>query len=98
MAASAARVPCAPWFGTHAVSRPSGPQAAAAARTSIGAGATRWLAIVRETTTSQSPNKSASSPAASPNVAATLVPAAGNSTAAPVAVASPMSTTGSSAS
>ena len=59
MAARAARVPCAPWFGIHAVSRPSAPQAAAAARVSIGAGATRWLTMVRETTTSQPSNRSA---------------------------------------
>ena len=77
MPARAARVPCAPWFGIHAVSRPSGPQAAAAARVSIGAGATRWLAMVRETTTSQPSNRSAARAAASPKVAATLVLAGG---------------------
>ena len=59
MPASDERVPCAPWFGIHAVSRPSSPQDAAAARVSIGAGATRWLTIVRETTTSHPSNRSA---------------------------------------
>ena len=98
IAARAARVPCAPWFGIHAVSLPSGPQAAAAARVSIGAGATRWLTMVRETTTSQPSNRSAARAAASPKVAATLVPAAGNSTAASAASASAMSTTGGSTS
>ena len=100
MPASAARVPCAPWFGIHAVSLPSAPQAAAAARVSIGAGATRWLAMVRETTTSQPSNRSAARAAASPKVAATLVPAPGNSTAVRpgTAAASAMSTTGGSAS
>ena len=58
--ASAALVPCAPWFGIHAVSRPSSPQTAAAARVSIGAGATRWLRIVRVTTTSQSSKRCSS--------------------------------------
>ena len=44
--ASWALVPCAPWFGIHVVSRPSSPHTAAAARISIGAGATRWLMMV----------------------------------------------------
>ena len=51
-------MPCAPWFGIHAVSRPSSPQTAAAALVSIGAGATRWLMIVWLTTTSQPSNRS----------------------------------------
>jgi hypothetical protein len=79
MAASTPRVSCAPWFGSHTVSLPSSPQIAAAALVSIGAGARRWLTIVRETTTSQPSNRSAASAAASPNAAATLPPAAGNS-------------------
>src|SRR5438132_1352919 len=78
MAARAARVPCAPWFGIHAVSRPLA-QTAAAARVSIGAGATRWLTMVRETTTSQPSNRAAARVDASPKLAATLPPAAGNS-------------------
>ena len=68
-------VPCAPWFGIHAVSRPSSPQTAAAARVSIGAGATRWFMIVRVVTTSHSSNRCSSSALASPKFAATLVPA-----------------------
>ena len=56
-------MPCAPWFGIHAVSRPSSPQAAAAALVSIGAGATRWFTIVRVVTTSQSSNRCSSSSA-----------------------------------
>ena len=48
---------------------------------SIGAGATRWLTMVRVTTTSQPSNRSALSAAASPKEAATLVPHAGNSSA-----------------
>ena len=92
MAARAARVPCAPWFGIHAVSRPSSPQAAAAARVSIGAGATRWFSIVRLTTTSQSPNRPGSNCAVSPKDAATFVPASGNSSAGAPA-ASAISTT-----
>ena len=98
MPAKAVRVPCAPWFGIHAVSLPSGPQTAAAARVSIGAGATRWLTMVRETTTSQPSNRSAARAAASPKVAATFVPAAGNSTVASAVSASAMSMTGGSAS
>ena len=98
MAARALRVPCAPWFGIHAVSRPPGSQTAAAARVSIGAGAIRWLRMVRETTTSHPANRSAASAARSPKVAATLLPAAGNSTAAPGASASAISTTGGSGS
>ena len=47
-------LPCAPWLGNHTVSRPSASQAAAAARTSRGAAATRWLTISAETTTAQS--------------------------------------------
>ena len=97
MPARAARVPCAPWFGIHAVSLPSAPQSAAAARVSIGAGATRWLTMVRETTTSQLSNRSAASVAASPKVAATLLPAAGKSTDS-LAAAPAMSTTGGSTS
>jgi hypothetical protein len=93
-----ARVPCAPWLGIHAVSLPSGPHCACAARVSIGAGATRWLTMVRDTTTSHPSNRSAFSAARSPNVAATLLPAAGNSTAEPGAAASVMSTTGGSTS
>ena len=89
-------MPCAPWFGIHAVSRPPGSQAAAAARVSIGAGATRWLRIVRETTTSQPSNRSAFSAAGSPKVAATLLPTAGNSTADSGRAASAMSTTAGS--
>ena len=88
-------MPCAPWVGIHAVSRPSS-HSAAAARVSIGAGATLWLTMVRETTTSQSANRSAFSAAGSPKVAATLLPAAGNSTAAPGSSASVISTTGGS--
>ncbi len=91
--ASAPRVPCAPWFGIHAVSRPSAPHAAAAARVSIGAGATRWLLMVRVTTTSQSSNRSARRAAASPKVMATLLPASGNSRAASGSAALVMSTT-----
>ena len=94
MPASDERVPCAPWFGIHAVSRPSSPQDAAAARVSIGAGATRWLTIVRETTTSHPSNRSAARAEASPMVAATLVPAAGNSTGASPSAAVVMSMTG----
>ena len=90
-------MPCAPWFGIHAVSRPSSPQTATAARGSIGAGATRWLTIVRVTTTSQPSNRSALSAAASPKEAATLVPASGNRTTPPSA-ASAMSITGGSGS
>ena len=75
--ARAPRVPCAPWFGIQAVSRPSSPQAAAAARVSIGAGATRWLTMVRLTTTSQPSNRSARSAAASPNVAVDVRPGLG---------------------
>jgi len=97
MRASAVLVVCAPWFGIHAVSRPSA-QIAAAARVSSGAGATRWLRIVRVTVTSHPSNRPASSAAGSPNVAATLLPAAGNSTAAPGACAPAISTTGSSTS
>ena len=99
MAARAWRVPCAPWFGIHAVSLPSSPQTATAARVSIGAGATRWLTIVRETTTSQPSNRPAARAAASPKLAATLLPAAGNSrpVSSPVAAAaSAISTTGGS--
>ncbi len=101
MPASAARVPCAPWLGIHAVSLPCASQAATAARVSIGAGATRWLTIVRETTISQLSNRSAARAAASPKVAATLRPAAGKSTVSlPVAdMAAPaMPTTGGSTS
>ncbi len=76
--ARASRVPCAPWFGIQAVSRPSSPHVAAAARVSIGAGATRWLMMVRLTTTAQPSNRSARSAAASPNVAVMFVPASGN--------------------
>ena len=94
MPASDERVPCAPWFGIHAVSRPSSPQAAAAARVSIGAGATRWLTIVRETTTSHPSNRSAARAEASPMVAATLVPASGNSTGVSSDAAVVMSMTG----
>ena len=93
MPASALLVPCAPWLGIHAVSRPSASHRAAAARVSIGAGATRWLRMVRETTTSHPSNRSAFSASGSPNVAATLVPAAGKSTAADGPSASAMSTT-----
>ncbi len=75
--ASVALLPWAPWLGIQAVSRPSSPQTAAAARPSIGAGATRWLRIVRVTTTSQSSNRCSSSSA--PYVVTVLVPAAGNS-------------------
>ena len=96
--ASAARVPCAPWFGIHAVSLPPGPHTAAPARVSMGAGATRWLAMVRERTTSQPSNRSAASAEASPKVAATLVPAAGKRTGASSSVAVIMSITGGSTS
>jgi len=98
MPASALRVPCAPWFGIHAVSRPSASQTAAAARVSIGAGATRWLTMVRETTTSQPANRSSFSVAGSPKVAATLLPTAGNSTAAGGVSACAASTTAGSTS
>jgi len=98
MSASASRVPCAPWFGIHAVSRPSWPHCATAARTSSGAGATRWLMMVRETTTSQPSNRSALNLAASLKEMATLVPAAGNSTAAESRAASAGSITGGSTS
>ena len=98
MAARAARVPCAPWLGIHAVSRPSPPQTAAAARVSMGAGATRWFAIVRLTTASQPSNRLASKLAGSPNVAATLVPASGNSSPSVPPRASAISTTAGSTS
>ena len=58
---------------------PSSPQTAAAARVSIGAGATRWLMIVWVTTTSQPSNRSGLSADASPQSPATFVPAASNS-------------------
>ena len=90
-------MPCAPWFGIQAVSRPSA-QLAAAALVSIGAGATRWLTIVRETTTSQPSNRSAANLAGSPNDAATLLPAPGNSTGASPSVAAAASTTAGSGS
>ena len=95
--ASAPFVPSAPWFGIHAVSLPASSQDAAAARVSIGAGATRWLTMVRDTTTSQPSNRSAASKDRSPNEAATFVPAAGNSTVA-LESASAMSTTAGSTS
>jgi hypothetical protein len=94
MSARALRVPCAPWFGIHAVSLPSAPQTAAAALVSIGAGATRWLTMVRETTTSQPSNRSAARAALSPKVAATLLPTAGNSRPDSPAAASTAWTTG----
>ena len=90
--ASAPRVLAAPWFGIHAVSRPSASQTAAVARVSMGAGATRWLAIVWETTTSQPSNRPESNWSRSPNEAATFVPAAGNS-GVPSEAASAMPTT-----
>jgi len=98
MLATTARVPCAPWLGIHAVSRPpaslSSPQAAAAARVSIGAGATRWFSIVRVTMVSQPSNRAGSNWSASPKEAATLVCASGKIGSA--AVAADMSTTGGS--
>ena len=98
IAASAPRVPWAPWFGIQAVSRPSSPQAAAAARVSIGAGATRWLMMVRLTTTSHPSNRSGRSADASPKVAVTFVPASGNSRLGGSSAAATMSTTGGSGS
>ncbi len=72
------RVPWAPWFGIQLISLPSSPQAAAAARDSIGAGATRWLVNVWVTTTSQPSNRSGFRLLASPKFATTLVPASSN--------------------
>ena len=98
IAARTLRVSWAPWFGIQAVSRPSSPQAAAAARVSIGAGATRWLTMVRLTTTSQPSNRSGWSAAASPKVAVTFVPASGNSRPREPSAASAGSTTAGSGS
>ena len=89
------RVPCAPWFGIHAVSRPSSPQAAAPARTSIGAGATRWFMIVCRTTASHSSNRCSSSAAGSPKLAAILVPASSNKITSSDAAAARLTTAGS---
>ena len=72
-------VPCAPWLGIQAVSRPSSPQAAAPDRLSIGAGATRWFWMTAETTTSQPSKRSGLLALASPWVQTTLVPASGKS-------------------
>ncbi len=72
-------MPCAPWLGIQAVSRPSSPQTAAAARVSIGAGATRVFWMVSLATTSQPSNRSGFDADASPNVQTTFVPASGNS-------------------
>jgi hypothetical protein len=98
IAASAPRVPWAPWFGIQAVSRPSSPHAAAAARVSIGAGATRWLTMARLTTTSHPSNRSAWNAAASPKVAVTFVPASGNRRLGGSSAAAAMSTTAGSGS
>ena len=65
----------------------------AAERPSSGQGAIRWFTIRWRTTTSHPSNRSAFSASGSPNVAATLVPAAGKSTAADGPSASAMSTT-----
>ncbi len=79
--ASAARTPKGVCVVDQWVSRPSSPQAAAAARTSSGQGARRWLTMSRLTTTSQpSKNDGSSSP---PTEAATLVPASGKSSTSP---------------
>ena len=91
-------VPCAPWLGIQAVSRPSSPQEAAAERDSIGAAATRRFWMISLTTTSHPANRSGSLPAASPNVQTTLVPAAGNSRPFSADSASFMSTTAGSGS
>ena len=62
------------WVLTHTVSLPS-THMAAAARPSMGTGATRWFTMSRETTTSQPSN--AVSPAGW--ATATFDPASGNS-------------------
>ena len=76
---------CAFWVLTQAVSLPSS-QVAAAARPSIGTGASRWFSMVCSTTTSQ-PSKALSS-AGAPPLIATLVSAAGNSSVLPASAAS----------
>ncbi len=83
----------APWLVHQTVTRPSSPQAAAAARLSSGTGATRWLTIDWVTTTSQPSKKSAG--AGSPNEAMTLVPASGNSSTSSEAAAAVPTTAGS---
>ena len=88
-------MPCAPWLGIHAVSRPSSPQAAAADRDSIGAGATRWFTIVRLTTTSQPSNSFGSSSVSSPKRPTTFVPASGNSRVLSASASSMVTTAGS---
>ena len=72
-------VPCAPWFGIQAVSRPSSPQTAAPDRLSIGAGATRWFWMTSETTTSHPSNRSGLLSLSSPNLTTTFVSASGKS-------------------
>ena len=93
MPTSAPLVPCAPWLGIQAVSRPSSPQTAAAERLSIGAGATRVFWMVSLATTSHPSNRSGLVADASPNVQTTLVPASGNSSPFSPASASFMLTT-----
>ena len=79
MPASARWVPCAPWFGIQAVSRPS-VHTAAPARTSSGATATRWLSTSWLTTTSQSAKMSRSGASFGELAKQTFVPTSGNST------------------
>jgi hypothetical protein len=88
------RLICAFCVLTQTVSWPAA-QRAAAARPSIGTGASRWLPIVRRTTTSQPSN--ADSSAGLPAAVAMFEPAASNSSAAGASAASGPITAGSGA-
>ncbi len=82
----------------HTVSFPSR-QSAAAVRTSSGTAASRWLMIVRVTTTSQPVNTESSNAGPpsvrAPPVAATFVPAGGNSRVSSASAAAVPTTAGS---
>ena len=83
---------CAFCVLTQTVSLPSA-QRAATARPSSGTGATRWLEMVRSTTTSQLPNAAGSAGVLA--VRATLDPASGNSSDSFASAASAPTTAGS---
>ena len=88
-----ARVVCAFWLLDHTVTR-SPSHAAAAERTSIGTGATRWLRKVRSMTTSHASN-GASSNSSGPFGATMLVPASGKSRTSSLTASSTSTTAGS---
>jgi hypothetical protein len=92
--ATSSRVDCAFCVEHHSVSRPSSPHAAAAARVSSGAAASRWLLIFRVTTTSQPSNRASSNGFLS-KATAMFVPASGKSSTSPARLSSMSTTAGS---